>query len=77
MEFTLYKGLRFNMILLSCDSKYSVGTDKIDNQHRHLIELLNTLHDAMLQGKGKEKMKTILNELVEYTKYHLKTEEEL
>ena len=57
---------------------YSVGIDKIDKQHQKLVLLLNTLYDTMKEGKDKkEKLEHILNELVEYTDYHFKFEEEL
>jgi hemerythrin-like metal-binding protein len=65
------------MPLIVWNDHYSVKIDKIDQQHQKLISLLNTLHEAMLSGKGKEKLELILKELVEYTEYHFKTEEEI
>jgi methyl-accepting chemotaxis protein/hemerythrin len=65
------------MPLIIWNNKYCVGIDQIDQQHQKLIQLLNTLYDAMLEGKGKGKLEQLLTELVEYTKYHFKSEEEL
>jgi hemerythrin len=65
------------MGIITWNDKYSVGIDSIDKQHKQLILLLNTLYDAMKEGKGKDKLEEILNELVVYTDYHFKYEEEL
>jgi methyl-accepting chemotaxis protein/hemerythrin len=65
------------MPLIIWNDKYCVGIDQIDQQHQKLILLLNILYDAMMEGKGKGKLEQLLTELVEYTKYHFKSEEEL
>ncbi|MDR3585136.1 MAG: bacteriohemerythrin [Desulfosporosinus sp.] len=65
------------MPICTWDIKYSVGIDEIDKQHQKLVLLLNTLYDAMKDEDGKAKLEHILNELVEYTDYHFKFEEEL
>ncbi len=48
-----------------------------DDQHKKLFAMVNKLYDAMREGKGKEVMGEILNELLRYTLYHFSTEEEL
>ena len=65
------------MPICTWNSEYSVGIDQIDKQHQKLVLLINTLFDAMKEGKGKERQGHILNELVQYTDYHFKCEEEL
>lgn len=65
------------MPLIKWNDKYCVGIDQIDKQHLKLMFLLNTLYDAMLAGEEKDKLEPILTELVEYTKYHFKFEEEI
>ncbi len=47
-----------------------------DQQHQKLVALINDLHQAMKSGKGKEVIFQILSELVAYTDYHFKTEED-
>ncbi|NUN07754.1 MAG: hemerythrin family protein [Ignavibacteriaceae bacterium] len=64
------------MALITWDDTLSVNIKKIDEQHKKLIGLLNSLYDAMLTGKSKETLGTVLNELVNYTVYHFTTEEE-
>jgi len=48
-----------------------------DEQHKKLFQMVNTLYEAMKEGKGKDVMGKILNELVDYTIYHFSTEERL
>jgi hemerythrin-like metal-binding protein len=55
--------------------KYSVHVESIDLQHKKLVDLLNTLAEAMSTGKGNVVLNAIFNELVDYTVYHF-TEEE-
>lgn len=47
----------------------------IDDQHKKLIEQINILHSAMREGKAKEVVGAILEELRAYTKYHFSNEE--
>ncbi|MFN3555680.1 MAG: bacteriohemerythrin [Bacteroidales bacterium] len=55
---------------------YSVQIEEFDKHHQMLLEFINDLHSAMLQGKGKEVLSKILFELKEYTQYHFSAEEE-
>ncbi len=64
-----------HMPLMTWSDDLSVGVHEIDGQHQKLIELINTLHDAMLARKGKETVSTIIDELAAYTVYHFSTEE--
>ena len=63
------------MLVFPWLSEYSVGVDSIDNQHKKLVELLNTLADRMSEGKGNDVLKVIFDELVKYTVYHFDEEE--
>jgi hemerythrin len=38
------------MALLTWSSKYSVGVPSMDSQHTVLFNILNELHDAMMNG---------------------------
>lgn len=64
------------MAILQWTSEFSVGIPSIDAQHKKLVELINTMHDAMLVGKGKDVLEKILTELVHYTQTHFKHEED-
>jgi len=56
---------------------YRTGNDLVDQQHLHLFDLVNGLHDAMLTGKGQSLLAQTLEELVQYTHEHFATEEAL
>jgi hemerythrin len=64
------------MALIKWDDSFSVNVAKIDQQHQKLILMINELHDAMKQGKGKEVLGKIVNGLISYTATHFKTEED-
>ena len=65
------------MSLITWSDKLSVGFAEIDNQHKKLIAIINELHDAMATGHGKDILVKVLDQLVDYTVYHFKTEERL
>ncbi len=54
---------------------YSINIPEIDNQHKRLVALLNSLYSAMSVGKGKNIMSEIIDELSDYTSTHFRTEE--
>lgn len=55
--------------------RYGVGVDHIDQQHRQLFETVNQLHAAMTEGRGREALEAILEDLESYTNYHFGDEE--
>ena len=60
---------------MSWGPQFEIGIQEIDQQHRKLVSMVNTLYKAVKEGKGRETMGQLLNELVSYTDYHFKTEE--
>ena len=63
------------MSFMSWQTDYQVGVAEIDNQHRRLVQMVNSLREAMKSGTGKTLVPKVLNELVEYTVSHFSTEE--
>ena len=63
------------MALLSWKENYSVKVAKIDKEHQKLVGLINELHSAMMERKGKEVLGKIIDELAKYTITHFATEE--
>lgn len=65
------------------EKKFELGIPVIDNHHKHLVELCNTLHkDLLMQNNNIKKdvpwqitLSGILRELADYTKYHFDFEE--
>jgi len=63
------------MALINWESSFSVNVVEIDRQHQVLVGLINDLNDAMKEGKGKDVLMKILDELINYTATHFKYEE--
>lgn len=63
--------------LFPWEGKYVLGIKEIDDQHKRLIGMINSLHDGMMGGKGREATGTVLQSMMEYALYHFKTEEDL
>lgn len=57
--------------------EYVTGIDTIDQQHQSLFTLINTLHEAMVQGHGHDVLLETINKLVIYVKEHFETEEKV
>ena len=64
------------MPLIEWNNDLSVNIPIIDDQHKKLISYLNDLYSHMKVGKGREIIGEMLNKLIEYTKFHFKTEED-
>lgn len=54
-----------------------LGFADIDIQHRRLVDLVNTLDDAMRAGRGQAVVGPVLDELIHYTVHHFGFEEQL
>lgn len=63
------------MPLVEWSNAYEVGVEKIDAQHRQLCILMNEMHDAMAQGKGRAVTGKALDGLIAYTIKHFSDEE--
>jgi hemerythrin len=55
----------------------NTGISKIDSQHRNLVRMINGLHIAMGEGKGKDVIVDLVDDLIRYSITHFNTEEEL
>ena len=79
-----YSSLRFLHIqqqdptlvnLINWKNEYSVGVDEIDAQHKNLLDMLNTLLQAIVEKTSKEGMEKVLEEMINYVDFHFKSEE--
>lgn len=65
------------MALIEWNDGMSVGVELIDEQHRNLLAILNELNAAVEEGQGREKLGAIIERMIQYTRVHLKHEEDL
>ena len=67
------------MAFLVWKDEYAIGHHIVDQQHQHLVKLLNTTYDTYKYRVPETEflLNEIFDELVEYTVYHFATEEEL
>jgi hemerythrin-like metal-binding protein len=63
------------MAFMEWNDSLSVGVQQIDNEHKKLVDLVNTLNDSMKNGKSKEVLEIVFSELVDYTIEHFTNEE--
>lgn len=63
------------MIQVNWEKIQHIGLPVLDEQHGKLIALCNSLIRAMTLGKGENTLKTVFNELNDYTVYHFTDEE--
>jgi hemerythrin len=61
--------------LINWTDNFLVGVEEVDRQHRHLVDIVNRLHDAMQMGGKSRDVLRVLDDLVNYTKYHFAAEE--
>lgn len=59
------------------NEEYSVGIETIDEQHKELVCMINTLYDALAEGKTSEVQDDILNGLLDYSDRNFTYEEDL
>jgi hemerythrin len=65
------------MAAITWGPQIELGIEKIDAQHKRLVELINELGQAMEEGRSADVMSATLVELVDYTHTHFRTEEVL
>jgi hemerythrin len=63
--------------LMEWSDKLSVGVERIDNEHKRLVILLNELHRALEAGTGQGALGGVLDGLIQYASYHFAHEEDL
>jgi len=56
---------------------FNLGIEKIDNQHKKIVELINALNAAFMEDQANERLGGIFSELIDYADYHFKDEEAL
>ena len=55
----------------------SVNNERIDKEHQMYFDLLNNIYAVTTQGASKERTVRLLNEFVQFVRFHFMTEENL
>ena len=56
---------------------FNVDIQEVDEQHKVLVDLLNQLHHAIMERRGKAASRETLDQLADYTRTHFLLEESL
>lgn len=63
--------------LFQWSDDFNVNIQEVDEQHKVLVDLLNQLHRAIMEHRGKAASRVILDQLADYTRTHFLLEESL
>lgn len=63
--------------VLTWTEAMAIGDERIDAEHRHLIDLINRLHEAIARGFDPRVVETVLTDLAAFTRYHFVREERI
>lgn len=65
------------MTLLTWNHACTVGIRAMDDQHGILMDTMNDLRQAVMRGRGREEISELLDQLIEFTRMHFWSEEQL
>jgi len=65
------------MEFMTWTSDLSVGVEVLDNDHKKLIGIINQLHFGITVGHDRRVLEVVLDELVDYIRFHFTREEEM
>lgn len=63
--------------MIQWNAGFEVGYGTIDSQHRQLVDILNVVMDGLKKPTGDIATQTALKRLIDYTKSHFSTEDNL
>jgi hemerythrin len=66
-----------HVTLLTWNHTCSVGVRAMDDQHGILMDTMNELRQALVRGSGREQLSELLDRLIEFTRMHFWSEEQL
>ncbi len=63
------------MAFFTWEQKYELGIPEMDNQHKKWVAILNKFYDQVSKSDLKKNMLEMLDEALNYTKFHFREEE--
>lgn len=63
------------MSIFSWNSSFEIGIDKIDEQHKNLVNIISNLFESMKVGLGYKQVEKTINDLKDYSIIHFTDEE--
>ncbi len=63
--------------LIKWSPDYEIGIEKIDDEHKKLVDIINDFYNAFAFAQGHVEIGKVINELVNYTIFHFTAEEEM
>ncbi len=63
------------MTLFKWTADLELDMPQIDDQHKELVKLINTLYESIREGHSSETVEKTLNSLLRYVEVHFETEE--
>jgi hemerythrin len=63
--------------LIPWNNKFTIEIDVIDDQHKNLFTIINSVYDMVRAGDGEAAVLDAVDKLIDYTKYHFEREEQL
>jgi hemerythrin len=65
------------LTLLTWNHTCVIGVRAMDDQHGILMDTVNELRHALVRGSGREQLSEVLDRLIEFTRMHFWSEEQL
>lgn len=62
------------MPIMNWDEAYSVGVERIDTEHRKLIDMINSAHDTAETENDTAALAGLVTDMIEYATIHFSTE---
>lgn len=63
------------MAYINWSDRYSVCNAHLDSQHQELFRIVNALHEAILERRGRDHLGELFEELEKYVEQHFSAEE--
>jgi len=64
------------MLRLNWYNRYSINNVELDNHHKKLFSIFNRMYDICMENNDTVVLKLLVDELVYYSDYHFKAEEQ-